>query len=73
MNPIVEDLAGGFLLIALAVYFVWWLRTLLAAANSDLDPSEKGLWVLAILVFQFFGPLAWHWVGPGASRPAGRG
>ena len=70
MNPIVEDVLGGISLILLGVYLGLWFRTVRSAANSDLEPSTKGFWVLAILVFQLFGMIAW-WLGPG--QPQARG
>jgi hypothetical protein len=46
-------------------YIVLWVMTYQDIQRSDLDSSSKGMWTLAILVFQFFGPLAWWMAGPG--------
>ena len=55
----------GFV-VALILYVIFWVRTLEDIQRSDLDPSSKGMWTLAILVFQVFGPIAWWFAGPGA-------
>ena len=64
------DGAGSILLLlislgVLALYIVFWFRTWQDIQRADLDASSRGMWTLAILVFQFFGPLAWWWAGPG--------
>ena len=50
----------------LALYATFWLRTLFDIRRSDLDSPTRGLWTLGIIFFQFLGPMAWWWVGPGA-------
>lgn len=58
------DDVGNVLLILVfaalvAAYLWWWLSALMEAYVA-----KEGLWVLMILVFQFFGPLAWYLSGP---------
>ncbi len=63
------NIAVVSLLVLLTVlYLVFWLKALFEAVRGDLDPATKGLWVVAILVFQVVGPLAWYLVGPRGRR-----
>ena len=51
-----------------AVYLVFFFVALTQAVTSDLEPTVKTMWVMGIVVFQFFGPLAWFLLKP-ARRP----
>jgi hypothetical protein len=70
----VDTVGNVLLLVAVAVviglYLRFWFRTLQDIQRADLDPSARGLWTLAILFLQFFGPLAWWSVGPGTRHSA---
>lgn len=57
------DLSLVLILCVLGLYLAFFGAALQQVLTSDLEPSVKGLWVLGMLVFQFFGPLAWFLVG----------
>lgn len=67
---LVEGLGSAVALLifaaSLIAYIILWVRTWLDIQRSGLDPTSRGMWSLAILVFQVFGPIAWWWAGPGA-------
>ncbi len=63
------ELTSLLLLCLVAIYLAFFLAALQQVVTSDLEPSTKGLWVLAILVFQFFGPLAWFLAALAATAP----
>ena len=52
-----------------AVYLAFFFAALHQAATSDLEPTVKAMWVMGIVVFQFFGPLAWFLLKPAGRRP----
>ena len=56
--------AGWFVLmvVGLLVYLVFYFWTIQSILNSRYADETKWLWIAAVVVFQFFGPVAWHLV-----------
>lgn len=74
--PTVADLGSAVgaivavIVIGVILAITLCIAALISIANSPLPSSSKAAWVIIVLVFQFFGPLAWFAVGRAqASQP----
>ncbi len=54
------------------VYLAIWINAMLEAARAPVRTVEKVVWLGVIVVFQFFGTIAWYLAGPRPGRVGDR-